>query len=185
MQRRNDMDQMPRTPRRNETDAIMMLQRYLRQLSYHDKDIPPVSIDGKYGKETENSIRAFQRKYDLTVSGKVDLETWELLKLKYDESIIKHSPSERPIIFPPTPDGYSYGPETESFGVSVLQYLLGELSLLYSFEEVGITNVYDEPTIRAVKQFQTINQLPSTGRVDKETWNEMIRQYNMTIQENQ
>ena len=36
----------------NQTQAIMNLQRYLRQLSYDDTRIPPVPVDGVFGTTT-------------------------------------------------------------------------------------------------------------------------------------
>ena len=177
------MDYIPRKPRINEAEAIIMLQTYLRQLSYHDKDIPPVSIDGRYDSATADAVRAFQRKYDLAVNGEVDLATWELLKKKYDESVLAHSPSERLEIFPAYPDGYSYGPETKDFGVSILQYMLGELSRLYSFDDIEINGVYDAPTRQSVTEFQIMNGLSPSGRVDRQTWDKMASQYNRLLRQ--
>ena len=45
-----------------ETQAIYNLQRYLRQLSRFDPDIPAVDEDGIFGEETRTSLEAFQKK---------------------------------------------------------------------------------------------------------------------------
>ena len=63
--------------RYNEKEAIRNVQRYLRQLSYTDADIPPVPIDGIFGEATENSLIAFQTKNGLSPSGVADRESFD------------------------------------------------------------------------------------------------------------
>ena len=116
-----------------ERDAIMNLQRYLRQLSYHDSNIPPVPIDGIWDSETVNSLIAFQRQNGLAPTGSVDRATWELLKQRYDESIAQNSPPAKLDIFPRSPADYSVGEGDEGFVVDSIQYILGELEQLYTF----------------------------------------------------
>ena len=61
----------------------------------------------------------------------------------------------------------------------MLQFTLDEIRLAYdtlpTFEMNGI---YDDNTAMAVKEFQRINGLPVTGKVDRATWNEIASTYN-------
>jgi peptidoglycan hydrolase-like protein with peptidoglycan-binding domain len=50
---------------------------YLQQLLEHNG--VPVTADGSFGTETEDAVRAFQRKANLTETGRVDAETWQHL----------------------------------------------------------------------------------------------------------
>ncbi len=163
------------TNNRNEREARRNLQKYLRQLSYFDSDIPTVPIDGIKGDDTTDAIRAYQRKRGLEVSGVADLETWEALYEDYLLSLEENSPPLRPDIFPTDPVGYKLYEGDENFTVSVLQYILGKLSILFPLEEVEITGRYGKETTEAVRRFQERYLLPVTGVTDKLTWNALVR----------
>ena len=67
-----------------EEEAIAEVQRYLRALSYRYKELPHVGIDGIYGKETKDAVRAFQLLFALRETGIVDHLTFTRL---YNESL--------------------------------------------------------------------------------------------------
>ena len=162
-----------------ERDAIMNTQRYLRQLSYHDDDINPVPIDGIRDSETERAIVAFQRKNGLSPTGRVDRATWELLKVRYDESVAQNSPPAKLDIFPRIPQGFSVGEGDEGFTVTAIQYILGELEQLYTHGNITPSGIYDTSTADLVRLFQRKNGISITGRVDRETWDAMAVQHNL------
>lgn len=66
-------------------EAIAEVQRYLRAVSYRRGKVPHIGIDGIYGKETREAVRAFQEYFSLVQTGIVDEVTF--LKL-YRESLI-------------------------------------------------------------------------------------------------
>ena len=55
----------------------MELQQRLRNISKVHKDVPSVIPDGIFGEETENAVRAFQRKFGFSETGVVDFEIWD------------------------------------------------------------------------------------------------------------
>ena len=59
--------------------AVRELQFYLYLMSAYESSIPPVSIDGKFGADTERAVRAYQRFAGLTVDGIVGRTTWNSL----------------------------------------------------------------------------------------------------------
>lgn len=65
-------------------EAIAEIQRYLRALSYRYKEVPHIGIDGIYGDETRDAVRAFQLLFSLAETGVVDPLTFEQL---YRESL--------------------------------------------------------------------------------------------------
>jgi peptidoglycan hydrolase-like protein with peptidoglycan-binding domain len=162
-----------------ERDAIINTQKYLRQLSYHDEDIPPVPIDGIWDSETERALVAFQRKNGLSPTGRVDRATWELLKARYDESVAQNSPPAKLDIFPRIPKDYSVSEGDVGFVVTAIQYILGELEQLYTFKNIDPGGVYDAATAELVRLFQQTNGILPTGRVDRETWDAMAVQHNL------
>jgi peptidoglycan hydrolase-like protein with peptidoglycan-binding domain len=169
-------------PQQNQSDAIRNIQKYLRQLSYHDKAINPVPIDGIWESDTARAVAAFQAKNGLAVTGRVDLQTWEALRLAYEESIAQNSPPISLEIFPREPRDYSLGVGDEGFLVDVVQYILGELESVYYFPDFSISGKYDDATAGAVGDFQKRNRIEPSGRVDRETWDALAVQHNLLVE---
>lgn len=155
-----------------------MLQTYLRQLAYHDNDIPRVVIDGIFEEQTRAALRAFQEKYGLSPTGVADARTWNLLYKKYLESVDENSIAESLLIFPTRPDGFFYKMGDMGYGVGVIQLILDALDVYYDFGEIEIDEKFGEDTLRAVKIFQEKNGIEKSGNVDKRTWNLLAEQMN-------
>ena len=159
--------------------AVSNLQRYLRQLSYTDSEISPPPIDGIFGEKTRKSLIEFQRFYSLPPTGVADRETWDKLYLEYLKSLANYSPPLSLDIFPRVPDGYAVSIGDEYFLVSVIQFLLGELRIIYdSFIPLLISGVYDDATAANIRIFQRKNKLSETGSVNKETWDALVEAWN-------
>lgn len=164
----------------NENQAIRNLQTYLRQLSYHSVGIPAPPINGYYGAETRESVRAFQKEYEIPITGIVNQAVWDLLYAAYRGSLAAHTSPQRVNIFPSYPCGCELKPGSKGFAVAAIQYLLGELERFYGMiGNPGITGTYDENTRRAVMEFQKQNALRPSGNVDWLTWNAIADQNNM------
>ena len=164
----------------NEEQAITNLQRYLRQLSYFDEDIPPIVINGEWNDETQNALTVFQRKNRLSPTGTADEQTWNLLFSQYQNSLEENSPPSSVPFFPRQPAGESLGIGDVGFVVSVIQYMLNELSLLYDgLDNVETNGNFDAATEAAVTEFQKRNLFPQTGRVDKRTWDRLVRSFEL------
>lgn len=59
-----------------------------------------------------------------------------------------------------------------------IQYYLREIAQAKKeIPEVIPTGVYDKQTKNAVIEYQKINALPTTGKVDYKTWNNIVEQY--------
>ena len=61
----------------NRGEKIQHLQYMLSILSEYITEIPPLQIDGIFGAETENAVKAAQRFFGLPVNGQVDDPTWD------------------------------------------------------------------------------------------------------------
>ena len=159
-------------------DAVNNLQRYLRQLSYTDPDITAPPIDSIFEKATADSVRSFQRKYGLNESGIADRETWNAIYSAYLNSLAQNSPPDSLPVFPRTPSGYELSLKDKYFAVSILQLLLNELRIIYdSFVPLTVNGIYDRNTEANVLDYQSKNRLSKTGRVDKATWDSIVRDY--------
>lgn len=165
-------------PNINEKDAIRNLQRYLRQLSYTDENIASPPIDGIFDTVTEDSLKAFQRRSSLPESGVADRETWNRLYEEYLRSLEENALPEQLSLFPRTPTGYYLSLGDEYYLVSIIQLLLNELRIIYdSFIPLVVSGIFDEATEANIIDFQKKNQLPTTGRVDRATWNRIARSF--------
>ena len=163
----------------NEREAILNIQRYLRQLSYHEEHIPAPALDGIWGEESANAVRAFQRGAGLEANGVVDQKTWEALFDAYLASRLLHSPPVPLAHFPRISQGYALREGDESFLVRLVQYALGELETIYQgFDTVEENGVYDEATKKADADFQNRPGLSPTGEVDRATWDALATTYN-------
>ena len=164
--------------RYNEKQAIRNIQRYLRQLSYTDADIPPVPIDGIFGEATENSLIAFQTKNGLRPSGVADRESFDTLYEKYLLSTKRFAPPKGFSPFARVPENYALTVGDIGFAVSAVQFLLNEISIIQDgIDELAITGIYNIDTARAVSIFQAGTDLDVTGEVDIETWNMLVDTY--------
>ena len=163
----------------NKAPAVENLQRYLRQLSYDEADIPAPPIDGVFESQTEEALRQFQRLRGLPVTGSADQETWEQLYRAYRSSLAYNSPPRQIAAFPLDPFGYVIAANSIGFAVLALQQMLRELSYNYAaLGELPVTGIYDENTQNAVRLFQANNRLPADGNVGLLTWNAIADQYN-------
>ncbi len=162
-----------------EYDAIILIQTYLRHLSFNNDIIPPVPLDGIWERETQESIIAFQNAYGLSPTGIVDRETWNRLKAEYDRSVALNSPPVAVSLFPRLPRDYSLKEGDKSYLSSVVQHMLDELERAYAFPSLSDSGVYDSITAQNIKEFQSRNQIPVSGDVDRETWDALAVQYNL------
>lgn len=160
----------------NETQAILNLQRYLRQLSRFDPAIPIVDEDGIFGEETRASLSAFQKKYGLPITGIADLTTWTRLFNAYLADVEARTRPDPIYIFPRTPPDYSVGRGDQNLLVELIQQLLRDIAIYYGQDgdRLPVDGKFGEQTEQAIRDFQRVQSLPQTGRVDRITWNRLL-----------
>ena len=169
-----------------ERSAIRNLQRYLRQLSFFDPDIPPLPLSGIWDPNTRDALIAFQEKNGLPGTGVADEKTSNLLYNQYLDSIDEKSPPARMPIYPRLPERDSLRQGDVGFPVTAVQYMLDEVTLEYEgLENVPHNGIYGPETAQAVIQFQRRNLLPETGEVDKKTWDTLVRSYEFIVNDTQ
>lgn len=167
-----------------EKQAIMNLQRYLRQLAYFDTAIPQVPVDGIYGSETKEAIEIFQKDHGYEITGEADRNTWDELFSEYQASVYAHSKPLPIDLFYREPIPAIIRLNDIGFAVMAIQYMLNETFRFYNSENEIITDgTYNEQTAEAVRSFQGIASLPITGEVDLKTWNSLALFHNENIRQ--
>lgn len=157
---------------------IRSLQTMLRVLAEDDPSLPTVVPDGIYGQQTLNAVTAFQRRYNLPVTGITDQATWEEIVKAYEPARIrvdKAQPIE--IIMDP---GKVYRRGEQAANLYLLQAILQFLSTLNTgIPQPGTDGILDDPTSEALAGFQLLAGLPPTGELDKITWKYLVHQFTL------
>lgn len=162
---------------------IRSLQTMLRTIAEDDGQLPTVIPDGIYGQETINAVNAFQRKYNLPITGITDQNTWEKIVAVYEPARIRADKAEYiEIIMDP---GQVFRAGDKSPYILLLQSILTQLS----FDTPAIirpdhTGILDETTAQSLAEFQRIAGLPATGELDKLSWKYLVRHFTLNAHHN-
>lgn len=152
---------------------IMRQQLGLNRIARNFPAIPIIEpVDGYYGPSTEAAVRAFQKIFNLSVTGIIDEATFYKIRQIYvaverlGELTVEGSIYEQIIELT---RGVLLEGDTRP-AVSIIQYFLDVLSLFYpTIPHVAYTGVFDEQMQTAVVEFQKIKGLEPTGILDAET----------------
>ena len=152
--------------------AVEQLQFWLNTLAQYESSIPSLTVDGVYGTGTANAVRAFQRKYGLTVDGVVGQSTWTEL---YDQFRSIQSDNGTPNAYP----GTALREGASGQNVRLVQFWLKIARTVYpSLSNVTVDGKFGSATTAAVRRFQTYFGLTSDGVVGRTTWNKLYEVYN-------
>ena len=152
--------------------AVEQLQFWLNTLAQYESSIPSLTVDGVYGTGTANAVRAFQRKYGLTVDGVVGRATWTEV---YDQFRSIQSDNGTPNAYP----GTALREGASGQNVRLVQFWLKIARTVYpSLSNVTVDGRFGSATTAAVRRFQTYFGLTSDGVVGRTTWNKLYEVYN-------
>ena len=160
---------------------VRTVQQQLNRIRVNYPAIPAINtVDGVFGTETENAVKAFQRIFDLTPDGVVGKSTW--YRISYIYVAVKrlgelNSEGERPQY-----DDNSY-PGLLRFGdtgstVQNLQFYLKTIAAFNPFiPDLSIDGFFGNDTENAVRAFQRTYGLDVDGIVGETTWNRIVSVY--------
>lgn len=134
---------------------VALIQTWLNGIRTRYPSIRSLTVDGKYGANTEAAVREFQRIAELAVDGKVGVNTWNALYANHSYIV---NPGER---YP----GISIRSGNKGATVKSMQQQLTAKG--YGTAADGI---HGANTTTAVKAFQRANGLTQDGIVGSKTW---------------
>ena len=160
---------------------VTVVQTSLNRIGQNYPAIPKVSpVDGIFGPQTEAAVKAFQQIFSLDPDGIVGRASWYQIVRVY-VAVLKlaelQSEGQEVFFLQEYPEFLSLG----DTGVLVeqLQYMLSVLSsFLPQVPDPGMSGIFDNATLNAVRGFQRYAGLPVTGSVGEATWDAIFEQFN-------
>lgn len=160
---------------------VRLIQQRLNRIARNFPAIPKINpVDGVFGEQTENSVKAFQRVFNLTPDGIVGPGTWYKISFIYT-SVRKLSElygenvglSEVPTQFVEPLE-----PGDRGERVRLLQYYINVLSAFYEeISEIREDGVFGEETRQQIINFQKVFGLVPDGIVGIGTWDALYDAY--------
>lgn len=173
----------PGSPLRRGTTgpSVVTLQVMLNRISQSYPAIPKLAqVDGIFGARTEASVRKFQEVFNLIVDGIVGRATWYAL-VRYYIAVTRMAElrSQGQKYYNnswATTDPISQG--DRGIKVEHLQYMLSVLAeYIPEIPDIAIDGIFGPATRNAVIAAQRRFELPQTGIVNFETWDEIYDQF--------
>ncbi len=170
----------------DDSNSVKIIQTELNRISDNYPAIPKIRVEnGLFGLDTENAVRAFQEIFGLPRSGTVDKATWYRIRRYYNgvkrlaelsaEGVTEEEAS--------LPYKFELSAGMQGLYVRALQYYLDTIAYANpQLDMVQVTGIFDEPTVRAVEQFQEYYGLPVTGVADNTLWNILNREYRLAVE---
>ena len=161
--------------------SVVTVQVELNRISQSYPAIPKISpVDGIFGAQTEAAVRRFQEIFNLSVDGVVGRSTWYAL-VRYYIAVTRmaelRSQGQRFYANSwATTDPIEQG--DRGIKVEHLQYMLNVLSAyIPEIPSVTVDGIFGSATRSAVIAAQRRFNLPQTGVVNAQTWDEIYDQF--------
>ena len=165
--------------------AVFTLQRQLNRITKDYPFLGLLTVDGIFGRKMAETVKKFQRQFNLTADGVVGRSTW--YKISYIYVSVKdlaELTSEGETFSGTLPDGpWNFGSSVLKQGstgseVEQVQFWLSTLAQYESrIPSVTVDGVYGSGTAAAVRAFQRLYGLTVDGIVGLTTWTELYDQF--------
>lgn len=163
------------------SNDVYTIQMELNRIRQNFPAIPRIpEVDGIFGSETQAAVQAFQRAFNMPVTGVVDKGVWYRIRQIYT-SVKRLADlqgegiklSEATPLYPTTLTVGDTG-----ISVTTVQYYLNVFAYFNQYiPMVPIDGIYSQQTADAVAAFQQQYGLEVTGITDRDTWLKMLEVY--------
>ncbi|MBU3103449.1 peptidoglycan-binding protein [Clostridium gasigenes] len=168
-------------------ENVKIIQKQLNRISKNFPAIPKiVSVEGKFDKQTEDSVKTFQKVFNLTQDGIVGRATWyrisdiyvgvkRLAELNQEPEIDEEN--QKPGVERQYP-GYVLKENLVGEDIKWLQTYLQAISRVYKkIPRIEVDGVFNKGTKNAVIAFQKEFELNDDGNIGVNDWNKLISVY--------
>ncbi len=152
--------------------SVQTLQFYLKTVAAFNPFLPDLAIDGRFGRSTQNAVRAFQDYYGLFVDGVVGENTWNRIVSVYLDVTEEGNLRIKP--YPGSPLRIGASGENVLYVQMLLNRIRPVFVTIPSLEEDGI---FGTRMRTAVREFQRLFGLSVDGVVGRVTWNALNRTF--------
>ena len=159
--------------------SVVQMQVMLNRIAQNYPAIPRISpVDGVFGQQTENSVRVFQRIFDLNPDGIVGRSTWyQMVQLYVGVNRLSELESLGQTFYSinwQLPNNLQQGSRGQK--VRQLQYLLQVVAeYVPTIPEISQDGIFGPATQAAVIAYQNFAGLTPDGIVGPATWNSLYR----------
>ena len=162
-------------------NSVQQIQLRLNRISKNFPSIPKIyPVNGVFGEETENAVKAFQKAFDLTPDGLVGKGTWYSIQRAYNAVKRLNDLNSEGLRGEEISSLFNSFLEEGDTGLEVyeLQYLLS-FAAEYNTEipPLEIDGVFGSGTRASLEAFQRSFGLEADGRVGIEDWDKLYQEY--------
>ena len=145
---------------------VARVQKYLDALRVKYPTLTSLTVDGRYGSGTSNTVKQYQAITKLSIDGKVGRDTWNALIADYNATIGGSAD---------TYPGLTLRPGMRSEDVRHMQLRLNEIAQKYTgINTQTVDGAYGSNMSDAVRRFQRQFGLSADGILGAKTWNKII-----------
>ena len=153
---------------------VEYIHYFLDAISFLNNNIPRLKTNSVYGDNTVTMVKAFQREYNLPVTGNFTYADWNVLKNAYDKILSSYPKEYQTFVDELYPD-YFLARGMSGEDVRRLQmFLLAVCQYDHSIPGVRVNGVFDELTEKSVKKLQSDFGLEINGIVGPLLWKRIV-----------
>ncbi len=153
---------------------VEYIHYFLDALAFLDKDIPRLPTNSIYTNNTITMVKAFQKKYNLPVTGKFTYSDWVVLQSAYN-NILKSFPKEyQGYINELYPDYFLTRGMTGDDVKRFQRFLLAICKYDKSIPGIRVNGIFDELTEKSVKKIQSDYGFDINGIVGPLLWRKVV-----------
>ena len=147
---------------------------YLDALAFLDNDIPRLQTNSIYNNNTITMVKAFQKKYNLPVTGEFTYSDWQVLKNMYN-NILNSIPKESQELATEFYPDYFLMKGTTGKDVRRMQKFLLEICRFdHSIPGVRVNGIFDDLTENSIKKLQQDYGFDINGIVGPLLWRKIV-----------
>lgn len=153
---------------------VEYIHYFLDAIAFLDKDIPRLPTNSIYNNNTITMVKAFQKKYNLPVTGIFTYSDWQVLRTAYDK-ILKSFPAEYQYYVDELyPDYFLTRGMTGSDVRRLQKFLLSICRYDKSIPGVRVNGIFDELTEKSIKKLQQDYGFEINGIVGPLLWRKIV-----------